>query len=98
MPLASACLIRSQQALGAFYRGLSSCAGKARAVTAASRMSAVLFHNTLPHGMSYTDPGADRYEQQYRGLLANPQRQAKSPGILLQAIPGDAGVIAELVS
>jgi hypothetical protein len=78
-------------ALGAFYRRLSSRAGKAKAVTATARKIAVLFYNTLRHGMSYKDPGADRYEQQYRSrVLANLQRRAKSLGFMLQAIPGDA--------
>jgi transposase len=41
--------------------------------------------------MSYKDPGADQYEQQYRSrVLANLKRRAKSLGFALQAIPGDA--------
>jgi hypothetical protein len=55
------------------------------------RKIAVLFYNTLRHGMSYRDPGVDHYEQQYRNrVLANLQRRAKSLGFVLQAIPGDA--------
>lgn len=65
--------------------------GQAKAVTATARKIAVLFYNTLRHGMSYKDPGADHYEQQYRSrVLANIQRRAKSLGFVLQAIPGDA--------
>jgi transposase len=38
--------------------------------------------------MSYRDPGADHYEQQYRTrVLAKLQRRAKSLGFVLQAIP-----------
>lgn len=60
-------------------RRLSSRAGKAKAVTATARKIAVLFYNTLRHGMSYKDPGADQYEQHYRSrVLANLQRRAKS--------------------
>jgi transposase len=82
---------RSDTAIGAFYRRLSSRAGKSKAVTATARKIAVLFYNTLRHGMSYRDPGADHYEQQYRNrVLANLQRRAKSLGFVLQAIPGDA--------
>src|SRR3954451_22374392 len=81
---------RSDTALGAFYRRLSSRAGKSKAVTATARKIAVLFYNTLRHGMSYRDPGADQYEQQYRSrVLANLQRRAKSLGFVLQAIPTD---------
>jgi transposase len=89
--LAATTVGRSNTALGAFYRRLSSRAGKAKAVTATARKIAVLFYNTLRHGMSYRDPGADQYEQQYRSrVLANLQRRAKSLGFVLQAIPCNA--------
>src|SRR6476660_7864559 len=89
--LAATTVGRSDTALGAFYRRLSSRAGKAKAVTATARKIAVLFYNTLRHGMSYRDPGADHYEQQYRNrVLANLQRRAKSLGFVLQAIPAEA--------
>ncbi len=48
-------------------------------MTATARKIAVLFYNTLRHGMSYRDPGADHYEQRSR-VLANLQRRAKSLG------------------
>jgi transposase len=89
--LAATTVGRSDTALGAFYRRLSSRAGKSKAVTAAARKIAVLFYNTLRHGMRYTDPGADQYEQQYRDrVLTNLQRRAKSLGFVLQAIPAGA--------
>jgi hypothetical protein len=41
--------------------------------------------------MTYRDPGADHYEEQYRSrVLANLKRRAKSLGFVLQAVPGDA--------
>jgi transposase len=89
--LAATTIGRSDTALGAFYRRLSSRAGKAKAVTATARKIAVLFYNTLRHGMTYRDPGADHYEEQYRGrVLANLKRRAKSLGFILQAVPCDA--------
>ena len=89
--LAATTVGRNDTALGAFYRRLSSRAGKSKAVTATARKIAVLFYNTLRHGMSYRDPGADHCKQQYRSrVLANLQRRAKSLGFVLQAIPGDA--------
>ena len=33
---------------------------------ATARKIAVLFYNTLRHGMAYTDPGATYYEDRYR--------------------------------
>lgn len=89
--LAATTIGRSNTALGAFYRRLCSRAGKAKAVTATARKIAVLFYNTLRHGMTYRDPGADHYEQQYHSrVLANLQRRAKSLGFVLQAILSDA--------
>jgi transposase len=45
--LAATTVGRSDTALGAFYRRLSSRAGKSKAVTATARKIAVLFYNTL---------------------------------------------------
>jgi hypothetical protein len=79
--LAATTVGRSDTALGAFYRRLSSREGKAKAVTATARKIAVLFYYTLRHGMTYRDPAADHYEQQYRGrVLANLKRRAKFAG------------------
>lgn len=63
--LAAVTIGRSDTALGAFYRRLAARAGKSKAVTATARKIAVLFYNTLRHGMTYQDPGASHYEDQY---------------------------------
>jgi hypothetical protein len=60
--LAAGTVGRTDTALGAFYRRLSARVGKAKATTATPRKIAVLFYNTLRHGMSYVDPGAASYE------------------------------------
>jgi hypothetical protein len=58
---------------------------KAKAVTATARKIAVLFYNTLRHGMGYVDPGASYYEERYRRrALSNLQRRAKALGFVLQ--------------
>ncbi len=76
---------RTDTALGAFYRRLSARVGKAKAVTATARKIAVLFYNTLRHGMTYADPGAAYYEDRYRQrVLINLQRRAKSLGFVLR--------------
>jgi transposase len=83
--LAAIAVGRTDTALGAFYRRLSARVGKAKAVTATARKIAVLFYNTLRHGMSYADPGAAYYEDRYRQrVLSNLQRRAKSLGFILQ--------------
>jgi transposase len=62
-------------------------------VTATARKIAVLFYNTLRHGMAYRDPGADHYEEQYHSrVLANLKRRAKSLGFVLQAAQCDPEV------
>lgn len=82
---------RSDTALGAFYRRLAARAGKAKAVTATARKIAVLFYNTLRHGMTYKDPGAAHYEERYRNrVLGNLKRRAKSFGYDLQELPMEA--------
>ena len=76
---------RTETALGAFYRRLSARVGKAKAVTATARKIAVLFYNTLRHGMDYADPGASYYEERYKQrVLTNLERRAKSLGYILQ--------------
>jgi hypothetical protein len=40
--------------------------GKAKAITATARKIAVLFYDTLRHGISHADPGATYYEERYR--------------------------------
>jgi len=89
--LAAITIGRSDTALGAFYRRLAARAGKAKAVTATARKIAVLFYNTLRHGMTYKDPGASHYEERYRNrVLSNLKRRAKSYGFDLQKLPTEA--------
>src|SRR6202163_2343680 len=85
--LAAGTVGRTETALGAFYRRLSARVGKAKAITATARKIAVLFYNTLRHGMAYADPGATYYEDRYRQrVLQNLQRRAKSLGFVLQPL------------
>ena len=88
--LAAVTVGRTDTALGAFYRRLSARVGKAKAVTATARKIAVLFYNTLRHGMTYVDPGATYYEDRYKQrVLTNLRRRAKSLGFVLQENAGD---------
>jgi transposase len=86
--LAATTIGRSDTALGAFYRRLSSRIGKQKAVTATARKIAVLFYNTLRFGMTYRDPGAAAYEERHRGrVLTNLRRRARTLGYALAPIP-----------
>jgi hypothetical protein len=74
--------------LGAFYRRLSARVGKSKAIAATARKIAVLFYNTLRHGMVYADPGASACKERYRKrVLSNLQRRAKSLGYVLHEAP-----------
>ncbi len=91
--LAATTIGRSDTALGAFYRRLSSRIGKQKAITATARKIAVLFYNTLRFGMTYHDPGAAAYEQRHRTrVLANLQRRAKTFGFELAPLPAAEAV------
>jgi transposase len=91
--LAATTIGRSNTALGAFYRRLSSRIGKQKAVTATARKIAVLFYNALRCGMTYHDPGAAAYEERHRTrIVANLQRRAKTLGFELAPIPAPEAV------
>ena len=90
--LAAVTIGRSDTALGAFYRRLAATAGKAKAVTATARKIAVLYYNTLRHGMTtFKHPGASHYEARYHNrVLGNLKRRAKSLGYDLRDPPKEA--------
>lgn len=86
--LAAVMIGRSDTALGAFYRRLSARIGKQKAVTATARKIAVLFYNTIRHGMTYQDQGAAAYDERHRKrVLSNLQRRARTMGFALAPIP-----------
>jgi transposase len=90
--LAAVTVGRTDTALGAFYRRLSSRIGKAKAVTATARKIAVLFYNAVRHGMDYVDPGASSYETRYRTrVIKNLHRRAKAFGFVLQPLEPKVG-------
>jgi len=91
--LAAVSVGRTETALGAFYRRLSSRVGKAKAITATARKIAVLFYNTMRHGMDYADPGASYYETRYRErVVKNLHRRAKALGYIMLAADAVATV------
>jgi len=60
------------------------CVGKAKAVTATARKIAVLFYNTLRHGVEYSDPAASHYEETCRrSVLAVRVYPAARPALRL---------------
>jgi transposase len=93
--LAAVSVGRTETALGAFYRRLSSRVGKAKAITATARKIAVLFYNAMRHGMDYVDPGASYYETRYRErVVKNLHRRAKALGYIMLAADAPTAVAA----
>lgn len=71
-------------ALGGFYRRLRATRGPQVANVAAARKLAVLFYNTLRHGLQYVERGLEHYEAAYRHhCLRRLQRNARQFGLTL---------------
>ena len=64
--VAAMSLVRSQTALGAFYRRLAVRIGKPKAITATARKLAILVYRTLNGTLVYRDPGAYTYNARQR--------------------------------
>ena len=73
--VAAMSLVRSQTALGAFYRRLAVRIGKPKAITATARKLAILVYRTLAGTLIYKDPGADIYNARQRARLLRRLRQ-----------------------
>ena len=73
--VAAMSLIRSQTALGAFYRRLAVRIGKPKALTATARKLAILVYRTLTGRLVYRDPGAHTYNARQRARLVRRLRQ-----------------------
>jgi hypothetical protein len=82
--LAAQSLSRSGSALGAFYRRLCGRLGAPKAITATAHKLARMFYRLWTTGETYSDPGADYYEQQYRErMINNLKKKAVSLGFEL---------------
>jgi transposase len=88
-------LIRSNTALGAFYRRVAYRTGKAKALTATARKLAILVYRALSGTLVYEDPGAEAYEQQHKArVLATLRKRAQRLGfaLVLDDAPQSASV------
>ncbi|MBB3987321.1 hypothetical protein GGQ68_003668 [Sagittula marina] len=91
--MAAVTIGKSDTALGAFYRRLSSRIRKQKAATATARKIAVFFYNAIRHGMAYQDQGAAACDERHRQrVLSNLQRRAKILAYALAPIPEAMGV------
>ena len=73
--VAAMSLVRSQTALGAFYRRLAVRIGKPKAITATARKLAILVYRTLTGRLVYRDPGAHTYNARQRARFVRRLRQ-----------------------
>jgi len=78
-------LARSNKiALGGFYRRLRATRNPAVANMATARKLAVLYYNTLKHGLAFVEQGLDAYEQHYQARsLRRLQAAARRFGLAL---------------
>lgn len=85
--MAAFALSRSQSALGAYYRRLSSRLDKPKAITATAHKLARLIYALLTRGTDYIDKGQDYYEERYRQRVVHHlQRRATALGFTLTPI------------
>lgn len=82
---------RTDTALGAFYRRLSSRIGKAKAITATARKLAILVYRMLKGELTYQDPGSAAYTDRQRSrALRSLKKRAKAFGFdLVQVASGE---------
>lgn len=74
--------------LGGFYRRLRATRGAAIANVATARKLAVLYYNTLRHGLAFVEQGLEAYERQYRQQSLHRLRSmARKLGMTVTPIP-----------
>ena len=69
--VASLSLMRSQSAIGAFFRRKKAQLGTPKAITTTAHKLARLFYHLWSTGEIYQDPGADYYEQKHKQRMIN---------------------------
>jgi transposase len=85
-------LARSNQiGLGGFYRRLRATRGAAIANVATARKLAVLYYNTLRHGLPFVEQGLEAYERKYREQSVHRLRaMARKLGLAVMPLPNPA--------
>lgn len=93
--IAAQSLSRSQSALGAYYRRMRAKHGPAKANVATAHKLARIVYHMLKYREPYVDPGAARYEEQYRErAIRNLQRKAAKLGLELVATATQEPVVS----
>jgi len=88
LKMAAANLVRSQSALGAYYRRLCARMDKPRAITATAHKLARLIYLMLTRGEQYVDRGEAYYEERHKQrVIASLRRKAATFGMQLTPSP-----------
>jgi transposase len=88
LKMAASNLIRSQSAMGAYYRRLCARMDKPRAITATAHKLARLIYLMLTRGQDYVDRGEAYYEERHKQrVIASLRRKAASLGMQLNPAP-----------
>ncbi len=87
LKMAAASLLKSQSALGAYYRRMCARLDKSKAITAAAHKLARLIYAMMTKGTEYVDRGQDYYEERYRErVLHHLKRKADAMGFRLEPV------------
>ena len=87
LKMAAASLLKSQSALGAYYRRMCARLDKSKAITAAAHKLARLIYAMMTKGTEYADRGQDYYEERYRErVLHHLKRKADAMGFRLEPV------------
>jgi transposase len=88
LKMAASNLLRSQSALGAYYRRLCARMDKPRAITATAHKLARLLYLMLTRGQEYVDRGEAYYEERHKQrVIASLRRKAATLGMQLTPSP-----------
>lgn len=88
LKMAASNLLRSQSALGAYYRRLCARMDKPRAITATAHKLARLIYFALTRGQDYVDRGEAYYEERHKQrVIASLRRKAASLGLQISPAP-----------
>lgn len=99
LKMAAASLLKSQSALGAYYRRMCARLDKSKAVTAAAHKLARLIYAMLTKGSEYVDRGQDYYEERYRQrVLHHLKRKAEAMGFRLEPVADGENNLAHSVT
>lgn len=99
LKMAAASLLKSQSALGAYYRRMCARLDKSKAITAAAHKLARLIYAMMTKGTEYVDRGQDYYEERYRErVLHHLKRKAEAMGFRLEPVVDGGNNLAHSVT